>query len=88
MPTNNHWLLEYFENASEIARTINRSGNYVYDRIDRRDGKDFTLKEWELINKHIEQFKTVKNTNKRDIEKQIAKHYRELAKLYEELSEQ
>ena len=88
MATNNQWLLEYFENASEIARTINRSGNYVYDRIDRRNGKDFTLKEWELINTHIEQFKTVKNTNKRDIEKQIAKHYRELAKLYEELSEQ
>lgn len=86
--SNNKWLLEFFENALEIARTINRSSNYVYDRIERRDGKDFTLKEWELINTHIDQFRTVKNKNKRDIEKNIAKHFRELAKLYDDLAEQ
>ena len=84
----NKWLLEFFDGAREIAKTINKSSSYVYPRIKREDGKDFTLDDWEHINDHINKFKTVKNTNKRDIEKNIARLHRELAKLYDELAEQ
>ena len=85
---NNRNLLKYFSNVAEIASVINKSTNYVYSRLEQRDGKDFSLKEWELINRYIDHFKEVKNKNNKDIEKKIAQHFKELADLFEQLSEQ
>lgn len=85
---NNHQLLKYFANAAEIAKVINRSKNYVYDRLEQKDGKDFSLNDWELINRYIDQFKDVKNKHNKDIEKKISQHFIELAELFNQLSEE
>lgn len=85
---NNHHLLKYFPNVAEIATVINRSKNYVYDRLNQKDGKDFSLNDWELINRYIDQYKDVKNKHNKEIEKKISQHFSELAELFNQLSEE
>ena len=38
---NNEFILQYFENAVEVAKCINKSPKYTRERIKKKDGKDF-----------------------------------------------
>ena len=58
---NNEFILQYFENAVEVAKCINKSPKYARERIKKTGSKDFTLQEWELINKHISEVKKQKS---------------------------
>ena len=60
---NNEFILQYFENAIEVAKCINKSPKYARERIKKTGDKDFTLQEWELINKHINELKKQKSKN-------------------------
>ncbi len=85
---NNEFILQYFENAIEVAKCINKSPKYARERIKKTGDKDFTLQEWELINKHINEVKKQKSRNNTDINHKIALLHRQLAEAYEELANQ
>lgn len=85
---NNEFILQYFENAVEVAKCINKSPKYARERIKKKDGKDFNLQEWNLINLHIDELKKQKSINNTEINHKIAMLHRQLAEAYEELANQ
>lgn len=90
MKDDNRQIMQYFSCIHELAETINRSDNYVGDRLHKRDGKDFTKTEWKLIEKHIAEYKAIRDSakdpsKKEDALRAIQKHLQDLGEIIGDL---
>lgn len=84
----NKYILRYFEDIHEVARTINKSYAYAQKRISDNTALDFTATEWDMIKRHIDEYNKGRDVvTTAETNKEIAVLLRQLADKFDKLTE-